>query len=60
MIDKLAVSRQLIAQKMECPNYDEILDSFYTNPPDSLKELLKQNEALFAYLSKHTGEVSTS
>lgn len=49
---------QLIAQKMACPKYDEILAKMYTDPPVELLEFNRQNADLFAYLTNHTGKVS--
>lgn len=43
---------------MPCAKYDEILDSYYTDPPKELLEFKQKNAELYAYLSEHTGAVS--
>lgn len=48
---------QLLAQKMACPRYDELLKEMYENPKDQILEINKQNAQLYMYLSEKTGKV---
>jgi len=50
----------LLAQKMACPKYDQMLSDLYNRPQGDILEVIKQNTDLFKYLTEHTGQNVTN